>query len=272
MEITNDRKKMIQKGFNTVAPSYDHPSLFFFQETANKMVELINLNGSEHLLDLCAGTGAVSIPAAQQLSSGQVNAVDLSPGMLAQAKEKAEQRGLNNIQYLNMDIENMEFEPESMDVATISFGLFFLEDMTNGLNEIAKRVKPGGVIALSSFSGDAFSPMADMFIADYEATGRKVPPLSWKRLATPELIKEQFAAVGISDVEITHLPLGRKMDSADMWWDVVWNAGWRSLLNDFSETELAAFTESHMKKMHAFVGNEGVWFNTEVLIAVAKKP
>ena len=48
------------------------------------------------------------------------------------------------------------------------------------------------------------------------------------------------------------------------WWDVVWNAGWRSLLKQMSE-------EEHLKEIEDVVGDEGVWFNTEVLIAVGVK-
>ena len=74
----------------------------------------------------------------------------------------------------------------------------------------------------------SFSPMAVIFINRFESTGRAVPPLSWQRLATEELIKEQYNAVGINNVAIHHEPLGYQMTDPKMWWDVVWNAGWRS--------------------------------------------
>ena len=79
--------------------------------------------------------------------------------------------------------------------------------------------------------------MADIFIKRFESTGRVVPPLSWRRLATEELIKEQFNAVGITKVDIHHEPLGYQMTDPQMWWDVVWNAGWRALLNQMPEEE-----------------------------------
>ena len=55
------------------------------------------------------------------------------------------------------------------------------------------------------------------------------------------------------------------------WWDVVWNAGWHSLLNQLSEEEQKVFEKDHLKEIAEVVGNDGVWFNTEVLIAVGKK-
>lgn len=266
-----DRKQMIQQGFDTVAQGYDHPSLSFFPETAKRMVAHLELQPHQQLLDVCTGTGVAALTAAEKLNNGKVTGIDLSSGMLQQAKNKAADKNLKNTEFQQMDLDNLQFAEDAFDIATCSFGLFFLDDMTKGLTNIASVVKPGGKIALSSFTGEAFSPMADLFIQRYEATGREVPALSWKRLATNELIKEQFDAVGISDVSIHHEPLGYHMTSADMWWDVVWNAGWRSLLNQMSETEQMEFKDVHMQEIAELIGDDGVWFNTEVLISVGQK-
>ena len=143
--------------------------------------------------------------------------------------------------------------------------------MTKGLNNIANTVKPGGKVAITTFAGEAFSPMADIFLKQYEATGREVPALSWKRLATEELVEAQFNAVGINKINIHHEPLGYQMTDPQMWWDVVWNAGWRSLLNQLSEEEQLYFQKEHIKEITEVLGSDGVWFNTEVFIAVGEK-
>jgi len=214
---------MIQQGFDTVAAGYDHPALSFFPETAKRLIQHLNLNPSDNLLDVCTGTGCVALRAAENLSHGKVTAIDLSSGMLQQAKNKAATQGISNITFQQMDLEQLTFEEAIFDIATSNFGLFFLEDMTHGLSNIARTVKPGGKVALTSFTGEAFAPFSDIFIKHFEATGRTAPPLAWKRLATEELITEQFKAVGITDVEIHHEPLGYQMTSSQMWWDVVWH-------------------------------------------------
>ena len=48
----NDRKQMIQKGFDTVATGYDHPSLPFFEQTASRLIEHLQLTPEQHLLDV----------------------------------------------------------------------------------------------------------------------------------------------------------------------------------------------------------------------------
>lgn len=265
-------KEIIQQGFDTVSQGYDHPSLSFFPETAKRIVAHLDLQPHQHLLDVCTGTGVVALRAAEALADGKVSGIDLSSGMLQQAANKAKKAGILNAEFRQMDLDDLEFDNASFDVATSSFGLFFMEDMKHALQNISNAVKPGGKIAISTFTGDAFSPMADIFIRHYEDTGREVPSLSWKRLATPALIEEHFNAVGIDDIEIHHEPLGYQMTSAKMWWDVVWNAGWRSLLNLMSEDEMIQFRDRHLREVEALIGDDGVWFNTEVLVAVGKKP
>ena len=79
MQLHNtDRKKMIQQGFDTVAEGYDHPSLSFFPEThdrhgwwkywqcmeqlrVKRLVEHLQLNPTDHLLDVCTGTGYAAL-------------------------------------------------------------------------------------------------------------------------------------------------------------------------------------------------------------------
>ena len=271
MQSSNDRKKMIQQGFDTVAEGYDHPSLSFFPETAKRLVDHLQLNPTDNLLDVCTGTGCVALTAAEKLPQCKVTGIDLSSGMLQQAKNKAAEQGLTNAEFHQMDLEHINLPEASFDIATSSFGLFFLEDMTQGLTKIASTVRPGGKVAITTFTGEAFSPMADIFIKRFESTGREVPPLSWRRLATEELIKEQFNAVDITKVDIHHEPLGYQMTDPQNWWDVVWNAGWRSLLNQLSDDEQELFKEEHIKEISDVLGNDGVWFNTEVLIAVGEK-
>jgi len=266
-----DRKNMIQQGFDMVASGYDHPSLVFFSQTAKNMTAFLKLNGDDQLLDVCTGTGIVALTAAEILSTGKVTGIDLSNGMLSQAKRKASEKNILNAEFVQMDLDALEFGGKTFDAACCSFGLFFMEDMTQALKNISTVVKDDGKIAISTFTGDAFLPMSDMFLQCYNSFGKDVPALSWKRLSTKALIMEQFEAVGITNVKIHHLPLGYQITDAQQWWDVVWNAGYRALLNQLTAEQQIEFKEKHIAEITALLGDDGVWFNTEVLIAVAEK-
>ena len=97
-----DHNKMIQQGFNTVAPDCSHTSLSFFPETVKRLVEHLQLKPTDNLLDVCTGTGCVALTAAEKLSQEKVTGIDLSSGMLQQAKTKAVEKNLSNTDFLKM--------------------------------------------------------------------------------------------------------------------------------------------------------------------------
>jgi len=266
-----NRKRMIQHAFDTVAKGYDHPSLAFFPETATSMVEHLGLAETCHLLDVCAGTGVVSLCAARQLVQGKVMGIDLSSGMLQQAQMKADEEGINNVMFKQMDLDHMDFPQHNFDAATCSFGLFFLEDMQPGLQNIADAVKPGGKIAISTFAEGAFEPMSSLFLERYESFGKEAPPPSWKRLASEEALTRIFRSVGIETVDIYQEKLGCQLSSPQNWWDVVWNAGYRGFLNQLSELEQIAFKQQHMNEIRELCAEENVWLDTSVFIAIGTK-
>lgn len=266
-----DKKQLLQQTFDMVSQGYDHPSLAFFPETAKRMVVHLKLQNSMQLLDVCTGTGVVALQAAGQLSKGEVTGIDLSAGMLSQAKHKAELQNLNNTRFVQMDLDNLSFPDKYFDVATCSFGLFFLDDMQQGLKNIASKVKPQGKIAISTFNEGAFEPMSSLFIKQYEAFGYEAPPLSWKQITTDQQISDIFADAAIQLIEIHREPLGMYLSSAQDWWDIVWNAGYRGLLNQMSDEELAYFKEQHIREVQKLCDDSRVWLNTGVAIAIGEK-
>ncbi|MDH5735782.1 MAG: class I SAM-dependent methyltransferase, partial [Gammaproteobacteria bacterium] len=201
----------------------------------------------------------------------KVMGIDLSPGMLSRATGKAQQMGLHNVDFINMDLDQLQMGDSDFDVATCSFGLFFIEDMAQAMLNIATTVRSGGKIAISSFTGDAFEPYSQMFLECYQSFGKEVPPLSWKRLDSEDNIKSVYAAAGIDDVEIHYQPLAYAMDNESHWWDVVWNAGYRGLLNQLSNDQQLAFKNRHLAEVADYCQNHTATLNTNIVIAIGTK-
>ncbi|MFW2372668.1 MAG: class I SAM-dependent methyltransferase [Gammaproteobacteria bacterium] len=271
MESTNQYKQIIQLAFDTVAPGYDHPSLAFFPETAAHIVQQLKLEDDLHLLDVCTGTGMVALTAAEQLPRGKVTGIDLSSGMLQQAQQKAAQRGLENTEFIQMDLDYLDLASNSFDVAISSFGLFFLQDMQSALSNIVATVKPGGRVAISSFTGNAFDPFSRIFLERYQSFGMEVPDLSWKRLATPDNISALFESVALGNIQYHHLPLAYAIEQPQQWWDVVWNAGYRGLLNQLSDEQQEQFKQQHFDEIRELLKAGKLWMETEVILAIGHK-
>lgn len=265
------RKQKLQATFDTVAPGYDHPALQFFQQTANRMLHHLAPNSEANWLDVATGTGMVALAAASRSPTIAVTGIDLSNGMLAQARAKAEALHLHNIRFRQMDMEEMDFAQDEFDIATSSFGLFFIEDMGAAMQRIANTVKPGGKIAISSFATSSFSPFSERFLSLYEAFGKQAPPLAWQRLADVSAIERIYQTAGITDIAFYQEPLGYSLKSEQQWWDIVWNAGFRGLLSQLSASEQEAFKTQHLEEIRTLILKGENWLDITVNIAIGTK-
>ena len=268
--MTDDRKKMIKQAFDTVASGYDHPSLPFFPETAKRLLTMLDIQPGARIIDVCTGTGAVALRLAEKFPACEVTGIDLSVGMLNQARQKAAQHKLDNVEFMEMDLDKLVFSPAHFDVATCSFGLFFLPDMQAALKSIISVVKPGGQIIISSFVDEAFEPYTGLFTERYQSYGKDMPALSWKRLSDEVKITELFNSVGITKITYQQAPLGHKIKSDQQWWDVVWNAGFRGLLNQLTKEQCSEFEVAHRKEIAALCAAGNDWLDTGVIIASAR--
>jgi SAM-dependent methyltransferase len=100
-------------------------------------------------LDLACGTGAVAELAATR--GADVTGVDLAPGLIETAKERAGERGLD-IDYRVGDCEDLQFEDGSFDAISSTCGVMFAPDHQATANELARVVKAGGRIALGNWT------------------------------------------------------------------------------------------------------------------------
>ena len=145
------RKAQIKQTFDTVAEGYGTTGMEFFHNAAAHLPRIFKLQGHEHLLDVAVGTGIAATAIAPHLPRGKVIGIDLSEGMLAQARARAHSQALDNIELHSMDMQNIDFDNAYFDAANCSFGLFFLPDMLSLLQHIASKVKVGGQVVACSF-------------------------------------------------------------------------------------------------------------------------
>jgi len=268
----NQRKEFIRQTFNTVAPGYDRPALRYFQDSAAHLVSQLQLIGDEHVLDVATGTGAVALTLAHYLPRGQVTGIDMADGMLRQAADKARERGLSNVAFQTMDMTALNFPPDSFHCATAAFALFFVEDMAACLRGIVQRLKPGGQVMACGFSETAFAPNVDLFLARLERYGVAIPPLGWKRLSDEGLNHALLSTAGLEDIRVVRHDLSYPLADAEGWWEVLWYAGFRGLLNQLSEPDLIRFRAEHLAEIAALDEGQGVPLRLEVLYARGRKP
>ena len=128
--------------WDSIATGYDEFVTPTHVWLANEGLRRADIRPGMRFLDVAAGSGALSIPAARL--GAQVLATDQSPAMLEHLDARALKEGLT-IETRVMDGHALELEDDTFDVAGSQFGVMLFPDMPRGIREMARVVKPGGV-------------------------------------------------------------------------------------------------------------------------------
>jgi ubiquinone/menaquinone biosynthesis C-methylase UbiE len=270
--MENDHiKNTVKETFNTVSEEYDNKALRFFPESAEHLVSLIPLCGDERVLDVATGTGNAALALARRLPRGHVTGVDFSSGMLDQARKKAALMNLKNVEFIEMDMQALDFSPVRFDAAVCAFGIFFVEDMEAQLSRIAATVKPGGTVAVCNFREDYFHPLRDLMGKRLMGYHVQPPPQPWKRIATEAGCKALFEKAGIRNVRVEQKNMGYFLKDEKEWWNVIWNAGFRRLVNQLQPDDRERFRLEHMEEVAALKTQDGIWLDVGVLFTIGVK-
>jgi ubiquinone/menaquinone biosynthesis C-methylase UbiE len=152
--MSDERKQGVAGMFGRAAPTYDQIGPRFFSHIGQRMVDLSQLRPGARVLDVATGRGAALFPAAKQVGlQGRVVGIDLSDGMVQATTEEAKRIGLQNVEVLKMDAENLEFSDASVDYVLCGFALFFF-DPDRALAEFRRVLKPGGQITVTTWGRD----------------------------------------------------------------------------------------------------------------------
>lgn len=105
---------------------------------------------NKNVLDICCGTGDISISVGKERKDLSIVGADFSPSMLETAKKKS--GDISNISWKKENALALSFEDEKFSSACISFGLRNTADYEKTLSEMKRVVEKGGIIyCLDSF-------------------------------------------------------------------------------------------------------------------------
>lgn len=118
---------------------------------AKRLLEYVAVKPGQIILDLATGTGLVAIPAAKAIGPfGSVIGVDISKGMLAQAKDKILAEAVDNLELIEADVESIDFNSEQFDVIFCCSALVYISDISAIVKKIYRWLKPGGCLAFTT--------------------------------------------------------------------------------------------------------------------------
>ncbi|VFJ13610.1 class I SAM-dependent methyltransferase [Candidatus Nitrosocosmicus franklandus] len=172
------------------------------------MIELAGIKQGSKVLDIATGIGEPSITAAQLVGeNGHVLAIDISPQMLAVAKERSISLGLQDVMdFREGDAETINLPFSTIDASLCRFGLMFLPNVKAGLSNIHKSLaKDGRFVAAVWASPDKVPFISFPLEILMKETNNPPPPMNAPgpfSLSDEKLLEEYFSKSEFKDVTI----------------------------------------------------------------------
>ena len=186
-ELKNSHRAMWASG--------DYPKMVttFLTPLGPRIVDACAIGRGQTVLDVAAGTGNASIPAAAR--DARVVASDLTPELLDAGAHRPEARGLD-IEWVVADAERLPFEDESFDVVMSSIGVMFAPHHQAAADELLRVCRPGGTIGLLSWTPEGMLGALFRTMKEFAApppAGVQSPPLWGDEAHVAELFGDRAA-------------------------------------------------------------------------------
>jgi ubiquinone/menaquinone biosynthesis C-methylase UbiE len=258
--------------YNAAADFFDASPLGFWDYFGRRTIELAALPQGSRVLDVCCGTGASALPAAEAVGpTGKIIGVDLAEELLELARRKAVQQRLGNIKFEVGDMLSLRFPTESFDAVVCVFGIFFVPDMPKAVSELWSRIRPGGKLAMTTWGPNFFQPGSDAF---WRSIKDVRPDLfkgfnPWDRINDPGSLSKIFDEAGIAPPKIVPENRLHPINSAEDWWTIVLGSGYRGTIEQLTLAERQKVQDANL----AFIRNEKISaIEANVLYALGAKP
>lgn len=151
------KKEQVAQMFNNIAPTYDKVNRLLsvgidigWRKKAIKELEALK---PQLLLDVATGTADMALLIHNQLKCKEIIGVDISNEMLSVGRKKIKEANLEEkIKIFNGDSEHLEFNSNTFDAVTVTFGVRNFENLNKGLTEIYRVLQPRGKLVVLEFS------------------------------------------------------------------------------------------------------------------------
>jgi ubiquinone/menaquinone biosynthesis C-methylase UbiE len=127
---------------------------WFFQKVLREYLDAMDIEAASTVLDMGCGTGVAARTIARRANfSGRVTGIDLSPYLVEAAKRLADEEGLGTlVEFRSGDTRELEIPDSEFDAMVAHTLVSHVQEVLTVLEEAARVVKPGGLIAI--FDGD----------------------------------------------------------------------------------------------------------------------
>jgi ubiquinone/menaquinone biosynthesis C-methylase UbiE len=203
---TTDHEVAPSEAWDAIAAGYDEFVAPGEESIAQAGLSLAGLEAGDRFLDVAAGPGGLSLPAARR--GAQVLATDWSPAMMERFRARVREEGRSNAEGRVMDVHALAIEDDTFDVTGSQFGVMLVPDQPLALREMVRVTRPGGRVLLIAYGSPAEFEALQVFIGalqtvdpDFEGLPDDPPPLEFQ-VADPDVLRQRLTDAGLRDVTV----------------------------------------------------------------------
>ena len=223
-----EESREARAAWDEIATGFDEHATPITTSFAEAVLERVGLRPGMRFLDVAAGSGALSIPAARL--GAEVVATDFSSAMIDRLEARTRNEWLATLEARVMDGLALEFDDDTFDVVGSQNGVSLFPDVSRGLREMVRVTKPDGRVLVVAFGPPPKVEFISIFmesmhagVPDFEGIPIDPPPLPFQ-LANPEVMGERLTDAGAKDVRVETVTWDMEFQSATHFWDVVTNS------------------------------------------------
>jgi ubiquinone/menaquinone biosynthesis C-methylase UbiE len=231
MATTQDERSQVDEhvappeAWDAIAHGYDRYVAPKEAGLADEALRLVGLRPGQRFLDVAAGTGGLSLPAARL--GAKVLATDWSPSMIARFRDRVREEALDDAEGRVMDCHALDLPDGTFDVVASQFGVMLVPDQPRALREIVRVTRTGGRVLVIAYGSPAEFEALQVFLGaltavapDFPGLPDDPPPLEFQ-LSDPEVFRRRLVDAGLQDVRLERTAERPTFTSGQELWDWV---------------------------------------------------
>ncbi len=226
--MTTQQAAEARTAWDKIAAGFDEFTTPMNRRLSEDALRRAGLTKGMRFLDVAAGSGSLSIPAAR--IGAHVLATDISSNMIDRLNDHARAEGLSNLEGRVMDGHALELEDDTFDMAGSQFGVMLFPDLPRGMRELARVTRPGGQVLMVTFGPPAEVEFIGFFLAAMQAAVPGFAGLPTDAAAVafqvsqPEKLRQVMTDAGLKDVHVEQVNHAVEFESGSHMWNVVTNS------------------------------------------------
>lgn len=243
----------------------------FHQRLSQRLVEAASIERGNKVLDIATGTGLLAFRAAAIVGShGKVVGVDISDGMLDQARNKLAALNVSNVEFRKSDVQTMTFGMEKFDRIMCSSAFTFFNDIPSLLRRLSGLLNQNGLLAFDSPSKDAFITGV---IVKQLAAKHGIQLKYGEECSTYARCRDVMQHAGFVDVVVSAVQFGSYIghEEAVNSWDATLRHPLSQQLSMLPVETLQSMKGEFSAALRAAETEKGIWNDGTVFIVVGRK-